>query len=247
MSHIILIHGAWGSAWVYDSVAKNLRSRGHTVSTLDLPGHGNNPKPINEVTINAYVDHVVDYIRDLNEPVILGGHSLGGAVISLVAERIPSAIDRLLYICAMLPKDGDTPLGIMQNDPGGILLPKIEFSEDGTYATVSDEAVSDVFLHDVKDKEQLEEMLPHFRIKQATEPFASPITLTKEAFGSVSKFYFRAEFDRVLSIDVQDQMIKNWEVDAVSTLQTGHFPLLSTPTELANHIHNAAETKLTHA
>ena len=42
MARIILIHGAWGNALNWVSVAPVLKAAGHTVEALDLPGHGAN-------------------------------------------------------------------------------------------------------------------------------------------------------------------------------------------------------------
>ncbi|NOX42911.1 MAG: hypothetical protein GXP19_04140 [Gammaproteobacteria bacterium] len=121
--------------------------------------------------MDAYVQRVTDVINDLDEKVILAGHSLAGSVISQVAEGIPEKIDRLIYVCASLPKSGDTALGLMQSDKKGQLLPKIIFSEDQTFATLASEDISNLLLHDVKDKERVERLIPKFSIKQSTQPF----------------------------------------------------------------------------
>lgn len=96
---------------------------------LDLPGHGENKADIPDVTMQSYVNTIVEAIEKLNDKVVLVGHSLAGAIISQVAEVIPEKIDRLVYVAAMLLKDGDSALGVMQNDPGGELLPNTIFSE----------------------------------------------------------------------------------------------------------------------
>ena len=247
MSHLLLIHGAWGGAWEFDATINGLRKLGHQTSAIDLPGHGHFDAPIAEVTMDAYVQTVIDAAQAMEGQIILVGHSLGGAIISQVAERIPQKIERLIYVAAMLPQNGDTPLGLMQGDEEGELLSRLEFSGDQSYVTVGPEAVKSVLLNDVADAERLAQFLPHFAMQQATEPFMFAAELTEEAFGSVPKTYVRASVDKVLSPALQDKMLENWSVEQVFTLASGHYPLMSMPQEVIDVLHQAAGPSVSHA
>ncbi len=238
MKNYLLIHGAWGAAWEFNNVAELLSSEGHNVIALDLPGHGENKASIADVTMKAYVETVVNAINDLGENVILVGHSLAGAVISQVAEIIPEKIEKLVFVAAMLLKNGDSPLTIMQNDPDGELLPNTIFSEDGSYATVSEETVRNILLNDVEDEAYLDCIVPKFLFKQATEPFMGQAQLSNERFGSVTKYYIKASIDKVLSPSTQEKMLTNWKIDHVFNLESGHFPLTSMPEKLVETIIN---------
>ncbi len=236
MKNYLLVHGAWGNAAEFDEVVKLLSTDGSLVTAIDLPGHGENKSPIAEVTMDAYVQSVINTITELDKKVTLVGHSLAGAIISQVAEIIPESIDRLVYVAAMLPKSGDTPLGLMQSDKKGELLPKIIFSADQTYATLKEEDIRGILLHDVKDEAHLTKSIPLFFMKQATQPFMATAQLSEEKFGSVPKYYIRATIDKVLSPSLQDEMISNWKVEQVFTLKSGHFPLTSIPEQLVDTI-----------
>jgi pimeloyl-ACP methyl ester carboxylesterase len=236
MKNYLLIHGAWGAAWEFDKVAKSLTDEGHNVVALDLPGHGENPAKIKDVTMSSYVQCVVDVIEKLDEKVVLVGHSLAGAVISQVAELIPERIDRLIYVAAMLLKNGDSALAVMQNDPLGELLSNTIFSDDGSYATLTEETVRNVLLNDVKDETYLNSIVHKFLFKQATEPFMAIANLSEENFGSVPKYYIKASIDKVISPEAQDNMLTHWQVDKVVTLKSGHFPLTSIPEKLVEEL-----------
>jgi hypothetical protein len=106
--------------------------------------------------------------------------------------------------------------------------------------TVKPEDVKEVLLHDVRETERLEAFVPHFAMKQATEPFMFSAQITKEAFGSVPKSYIRASLDKVLSLSLQDRMLTGWDVERVFTLESGHFPLMSIPERLIEVISEAA-------
>ncbi|WP_428356806.1 alpha/beta fold hydrolase [Methyloprofundus sp.] len=236
MKNYLLIHGAWGAAWEFNKVAELLSNDGHNVIALDLPGHGENNAEIPDVTMQSYVNTIVEAIEKLNDKVVLVGHSLAVAIISQVAEVIPEKIDRLVYVAAMLLKDGDSALEVMQNDPGGELLPNTIFSADGTYATITEETVRTVLLNDVKDADYLDKIVPKFLFKQATEPFMAIANLSEEKFGSVDKYYIKASMDKVISPEAQDKMLTNWKIQNVVTLESGHFPLTSIPEQLVAEI-----------
>lgn len=236
MRNYILVHGAWGAAWEFNNVAKSLIREGNNVIALDLPGHGENKAEISDVTMNSYVQTVVNAVNNLDEKVVLVGHSLAGAVISQVAEIIPKKIEKLIYVAAMLLKNGDSPLSVMQNDPDGELLPKAIFSEDGSYVTLSQKTVRNILLNDVDDEAYLDSIVPKFLFKQATEPFMAKAQLSDENFGSVAKYYIKALIDKVISPSAQDKMLTNWPVDKIFTLKSGHFPLTSIPEELVKTI-----------
>ncbi|MFT5286682.1 MAG: pimeloyl-ACP methyl ester carboxylesterase [Planctomycetota bacterium] len=247
MSHLLLIHGAWGGAWEFEETLEGLRNKGHRATAIDLPGHGQFTVPIAEVTMEAYVQTVIDAAEAIEGPIVLVGHSLGGAIISQVAEKVPHKIERLVYVAAILPSNGQTPLGLMQSDEAGELLTQLEFSEDGSFVAVGPEVVKSALLNDVLEPERLAAFVPHFAMKQATEPFMFEAKLTTEAFGSIPKTYVRASIDKVLSPALQDEMMKSWKVDRVFTLKSGHFPLMSMPQELIDVLHEATGVPSLHA
>ena len=106
MSVFVLVHGAYHGGWCYARVVPLLEAAGHTAIAVDLPGHGDNPRPIAEVTLDAYIDHVCEIISSQPEPAVLVGHSLAGITITQVAERMPERQAWLVYLTAMMPENG---------------------------------------------------------------------------------------------------------------------------------------------
>ena len=232
MSHYILIHGGWEESRSWKDVSPILEQNGHTVTAIDLPGHGENKLAVSQVTMAGYIQTVVGAIKQLDHNVILVGHSMTGAVISQVAEQIPERIERLIYVAAFLLKEGGSVLEAMQSDPDGEFLPEIVFSDDQTYATVPEQTLRSIGFHDVEEK-VIRRVLPLMVEKQATEPFIAKVVVSDEKFGSVPKTYIRTTIDKVTSPALQDAMIANWKVETVHDLQSGHFPAFSVPEKLA--------------
>lgn len=232
MKHYILVHGAWEGPWSWDYTRPGLEKQGHTVTAVDLYGRTGSAQNITNVTLDSYVDTVVDTINRLDHNVILVGHSMAGAVISQVAERIPGKIDRLVFVAAFLLNSGDSVIEAMTRDPDGEFLPELVFSEDQTTATASEQTWRGKAFHDVRE-ERILKALPLVDVAQSTEPFTAKLAVTEQNFGSVPKTYIRTAIDKMVSPKLQDEMLENWPVDQVHILQSGHFPTLSVPETLA--------------
>lgn len=97
---IVLLHGYAESALAWRTVATGLVTH-HRVAALDLPGHGLSGKPASGYSIDAMAGTVATTITTLSEaPVVLVGHSMGGAVAVWVAASRPELVDKLVLIDA---------------------------------------------------------------------------------------------------------------------------------------------------
>jgi pimeloyl-ACP methyl ester carboxylesterase len=83
----------------------------------DLPGLGSDRTPAEQITLQAYVDHVCEALAKESEPAIVVGHSMGGIIISEAAERLPEKIKALVYVTAYLPASGQSLMELATNDP----------------------------------------------------------------------------------------------------------------------------------
>lgn len=232
MKHYILVHGAWEGAWSWDYVRPTLERHGHTVTVVDLHGRTEDDQTIRNVTMNSYVKTVVNEINAVDQQVVLVGHSMAGAVISLVAEQISEKIEKLIYVAAFLLESGDSVLEAMQRDPDGEFLPELTFSDDQSSATATETVWRNKAFHDVKESRILE-ALPLVDVPQATEPFMAKIIVSAQRFGAVPKVYIRTSLDKMVSPKLQEEMLRTWNVEQIHTLQSGHFPTMSVPETLA--------------
>src|SRR5687767_10121804 len=105
MGSFLLVHGAWHGAWCWYKVAALLRARGHEVRAIDLPSHGIDARAPGSVTLEDYVDAAHTALDGMSRPVVVG-HSMGGIVLSALAEKHPERIGSLVYVAAFLLGDG---------------------------------------------------------------------------------------------------------------------------------------------
>jgi pimeloyl-ACP methyl ester carboxylesterase len=98
MTTFVLVHGAFGSSAELASVLPVLEAHGHRAIAVDLPC--TDPA----ATLDDYARTVVDALAGSEGPVVVVGHSAGGATISLVPAR--TRVDRLVYVTAVVPEPG---------------------------------------------------------------------------------------------------------------------------------------------
>ena len=83
---VLLIHGAWGGAWVWGGLARDLAAEGYGVNLIEQPGHGQDRWDLPSLTsVNDYADLSRRAAASLGRPVLVG-HSLGGWQVQKIWE-----------------------------------------------------------------------------------------------------------------------------------------------------------------
>jgi pimeloyl-ACP methyl ester carboxylesterase len=232
----VLVHGAWQAPYVWDAVKAKLINEGNNVTVVELPGHGSDNTVPSTLTLNTYRDKVLDAMSKINGKVILVGHSLGGMIISAVAEQNPSKIEKLVYLAAYLPSSGQSLLALAGTDAGSALgdsvnkVPILTQNANGTLDVLHDQIVN-IFIQD--GSAQIQNLvLQNYRPEPAI-PFTNPVTLTAANFGSVEKVYIKTLQDHVVSPALQNRMIASSNVKTVYQLNTSHSAFLAKPDSVA--------------
>lgn len=234
MSSYVLVHGAWHGGWCWDKVVPLLEKKGHKVEAPDLPGHGKDRTPISEISLQAYADHICGILDAQPEPVILVGHSMGGAVIAQAGEYRPRKIKFLIYVTAYLLQDGEFMMQVFVQDTESSLGLAIIVAENQTYMTLRDDTVKEVFYGDCSDLDVAR--AKSLFVPQALAPFATPVITTEENFGRLPRVYIECLRDRVVSPSVQKKMYTALPCKKVISMDTSHWPFLSAPEDLVTHL-----------
>jgi pimeloyl-ACP methyl ester carboxylesterase len=235
MSTYVLIHGDWHGGWCWDKVVSLLEEAGHKAVAPDLPGHRQDRTPLAEVTIDAYCNKVREVVEAQPEPVILVGHSMGGRVVTRVVEICPDRILCLVYIAAILLRNGEVSVPVDPDVPETLLDRSIIRSEDGVYRTLRGDAIRELFFDDCPD-EVAEKAMALLDVRQAAQPFGVPMKVTEGNFGRVRRIYIECLRDKAMTPGQQRIMYANTPCERVISMNTGHSPFLSAPKELAGHL-----------
>jgi pimeloyl-ACP methyl ester carboxylesterase len=106
---VVLVHGAWHGAWCWDKVVRQLDAAGVANVTVENPSVARAPSSLTDDVANVH--RVLDGI---DGPVVLLGHSYGGAVVTGAGSH--DTVRHLVYLTAFALDDGES---VAQNDLTG--------------------------------------------------------------------------------------------------------------------------------
>jgi pimeloyl-ACP methyl ester carboxylesterase len=107
---IVLVHGAWASTASWDGVIERLEAEGYTVYAPPNPLRG----------LQGDAETIADFLKTISGPVVLVGHSYGGAVITNAANEVPN-VKALVYVDAFAPAKGESAFELTAKFPGSVL------------------------------------------------------------------------------------------------------------------------------
>src|ERR1700736_6869890 len=112
MPTIVLVHGGWDNSTGWNAVVEKLQDRGFSVIA---PAN-----PLRDLAADsAYIHSVLEAI---NGPIVLVGHSYGGAVITNAAVGVPN-VKALVYIAGWALDQGDSIGSLITKFPGSLIGP----------------------------------------------------------------------------------------------------------------------------
>ena len=239
MSTYLLIHGSWHGAWCWDKVIPLLQAEGHTVFAPDLPGHGLDKTPVDNITLQSYCDCIGAVLARAGEPVVLVGHSMGGIAITQAAEFWPGKIQTLVYVTAFLPRHGQSLLDLGLQDRDSSLVPNLVIMEAEGYSTVKPEAIREAFYADCSDEDAARAQ--SLLVPDPLAPVATPLQISEDNYGRIPRSYIYCQQDKAIGLALQKQMVAASPCQQVFTLETGHSPFFADPEELVGCLMAAAE------
>jgi pimeloyl-ACP methyl ester carboxylesterase len=108
-SPIILVPGFWLGAWAWDEVADALRSEGHDVAALTLPGREAGDVDRSAITFEDHVEAICEALRAAPAPAVLVVHSAAGFTGYAASDRCTDRVAAVVYV--------DTAPGVGAMDP----------------------------------------------------------------------------------------------------------------------------------
>jgi pimeloyl-ACP methyl ester carboxylesterase len=94
---IVLVHGAWADAASFAGVIRGLQGRGFRAVGFANPLRG----------IAEDARYLADFLRSLDGPLVLVGHSYGGAVVSVAATEVDQ-VKALVFFNGWMPDEGES-------------------------------------------------------------------------------------------------------------------------------------------
>ncbi|AXF07276.1 alpha/beta hydrolase [Paraburkholderia graminis] len=220
---ILLVHGFWGGAAHWSKVIVELARQGHeSIRAVELP----------LTSLADDVERTSKMIAQIGGPVLLVGHSYGGAVITQAGNH-PN-VTGLVYIAAFAPDTGESPGGITQQRPPEAAA-NLEPDSDG-YLWIKPEKFHQSFCQDLSADEAL--VMAVTQKAPLAGTFGDPIT--SAAWAQKPSWYQISSDDRMIHPENQKMMSARLNARKIVTLAASHASLASRPTEVAALIHEAA-------
>lgn len=220
---IVLVHGFWGGAAHWAKVILELSRLGYKdVHAVEIP--------LTSLANDA--ERTRKMIGQISGPVVLVGHSYGGAVIS-EAGNLPN-VHALVYIAAFAPDAGESPGGITQEKLPEA-APNLAPDSDG-YLWLKVEKFHESFCQDLTADEGL--------VMAVTQkaPLASTFddAIKDPAWRHKPSWYQISTHDRMINPENQKKMSERMKARKVIALDASHASLASQPAKVAALIDEAA-------
>ncbi len=141
---VVLAHGAFAESSSWDKVVTLLQHQGHHVVSVAVPLRG----------VASDAAYLSDVVRTIDGPIVLVGHSYGGAVISST-DSSAGDIRALVYVAAFAGDTGESCAGLSGKFPGSTLGPTLTFvplSTGGQDLYIDQDKYHHQFCADVNDK-----------------------------------------------------------------------------------------------
>ena len=230
---IVMVHGAWSDASPFDEVGSQLREDGYTVVNFANPLR----------SLSGDTDYLTSFLDTRTTgPVILVGHSYGGALIGGAALSDPD-VKSLVYLNAFVPEEGETILEL-SSKAGPVdaeaLFDQAPFTGDHNVDLyLKKDAFAGGFTNGLSDQQTATYFASQRPITFAAlnEPAAAD-----QAWKTLPSWYVAGTEDH--SIDISTQLFMAERAGSTLTeVKSGHLSMVAEPKKVAGVIKDAATTK----
>ncbi|MDH6522886.1 pimeloyl-ACP methyl ester carboxylesterase [Streptomyces sp. SAI-135] len=228
---VVFVHGAFADASGWYGAMDNLRKDGYPVRAANNPLRG----------LPSDAAYVRDFLNSINGPIILVGHSYGGAVITQAAAGDPD-VKALVYVAASVPDVGESLADLKAHqvdDPAPALpLQLVKFTEpdgsQGTDAYIDRAKFRDTFAGDVNPTVAADMADSQKGIDLA----ALNQKATAAAWKTIPSWFLIAKQDHANSTNLQ-----RWEAERIGAhaveIDSSHAAMVSHPEAVSDLVEQA--------
>ncbi|WP_433167075.1 alpha/beta fold hydrolase [Kribbella sp. CA-247076] len=225
---IVLVHGAFADSSSWNGVVAKLQRDGYPVVAV--------PNELRDLQGDA--DYVKSVLDITDGPVVLVGHSYGGAVITNAAAGNPN-VKALVYVAGFAPDAGEKVNDILDKFPGSTLgetLEQIPLADGSTAARVRQDLFRQQFAADVPAEEA---RLAAVAQRPVNNRVFDQLTGTP-AWQSIRSYFLIPTADKNIPPVAQEFMAERARGTVVTVDGASHAVLISEPTITADLIEQAA-------
>jgi pimeloyl-ACP methyl ester carboxylesterase len=230
VKNVVLVHGAWADGSSWNKIIPLLEKKGFHVSAVHLPF----------TTLAEDAAAVKRMIAIQDGPVLLVGHSYGGAVITEAGDD-PKVVG-LVYVAAFAPDQGQSAGDLNNQYPPPSGGKEVRPDANG-FLQLTEKGVGEDFAQDLTAAEK--------RIAAATQgqvsgPNELGAKITSVAWKTKPTFYIVADQDRMISPELEKKFAEQMHAKTIH-IASSHVPMLSHPIQVADFITSAVADFMTSA
>ena len=234
---LVLVHGAWGGAWIWRRVLAPLRAAGHEVHAATLTGDGDRAHLRHRGIKLA--DHIADVVALVQAEelhgAILVGHSYGGMVVTGAADRLlnadPKAVRGIVYIDAMVPLPGE---GWGQAHAPAVVAARTAAAEANDFALPPPDP-RDFGIEGADRDWLLRRQVPH-----PFGPYREPLHFDGERWARLPRTFIDCNAPAYPTIDAMRERVRQLPGFRIEVMATGHCPMVTQPERLTALLLQAA-------
>ena len=231
---IVFVHGGWADSSGWNQEITNLERRGYPVIA---PAN-----PLRDLASDAA--YIRSVLQTISGPIVLVGHSYGGAVITNAAVGVPN-VKALVYIAAFAPDKGESLVQLVTMNPGSQIGPTtLDFRPyplpgggTGTDLYIKKSAFHDAFAADLPL--QMTDQMQATQRPFSNEAFQSPSG--EPAWKTIPSWYMVATQDHALPSATERFMAQRAHATTVE-VDSSHVAIISQPEATTRLILDAADS-----
>jgi pimeloyl-ACP methyl ester carboxylesterase len=232
---VVMVHGAWADTTSWDGEVAALERKGYRAQAV--------ANPLRNLVTDA--DSVASVLRTIDGPVVLVGHSYGGAVITQAAASSPN-VRALVYVDAYAPEVGESASTL--NGAGSVILtlPEDQLFDTASYPDAPEGAVDlllkkDIFLNYFASDLPREQAAHLWATQHATSTAALKTPNTVAAWKDLPSWAFISTGDQIITPAAKESMAQRAHAHVTEFQGGSHLTLISHPDAVTAVIEAAAE------
>jgi pimeloyl-ACP methyl ester carboxylesterase len=230
---VVLVHGAFADASGWNGVIERLQAAGVATSSP--------PNPLRGVAQDSA--YIASYLNQIPGPVLLVGHSYGGAVITNAGSQAENVVG-LVYVAGLIPDEGETLLALEEGSRDSVVFtalvpfqyPTGNGTETATEFVIDPARFQEVFAADLPLSQTALLAATQRPISEVT--FAEPTTAP--AWKSLPTWAVVATGDKTLGTDVVRFCAERAEATIVE-VEASHVVMISQPQAVTDVILTAVD------
>ena len=231
---VVLVHGGWADSSGWNDEIAALQKKGYPVIAPANPLRG----------LTSDADYIRSVLQTIDGPIVLVGHSYGGAVISNAARGVPN-VEALVYIAAFAPAAGESLAQLVTMNPGTQITPDalierpypLPDGSQGIDLYIKAEVFREAFAGDLprKTTNLMQATQRPFSVAAFTEVSGEP------AWKTVPSWYLVATSDHAIPPATQRFMAER-AGSMTASVRASHVPMMSQPQATTRLILQAANS-----